>query len=76
MHIIARLSARVSSLVLLHSQSKHCWIELLYLSSRIIVLNIRKLYLYYVYFKLYVTLSGARQSLQKIMPAQHLEMRA
>ena len=58
------------------TQSKQWWIELLYRykrakTSRITVLNIWKLYLYFVYFKLYVTLSGAHQSLQ-IMHVQNL----
>ena len=43
----------------LHSQSKQWRIELLYRykrakTNRITVLNIRKLYLYFVYIKLYV----------------------
>ena len=45
--------------------NKQLRIELLYrykraTTSRITVLNIRKLYLYFVYFKLYVYLSGGR----------------
>ena len=46
------------------TQSKQWRIELLYRyerakTSTITVLNVRKLYHYFVYFKLYVTLSGA-----------------
>ena len=43
--------------------------------SRITALNIWKLYIHFVYFKLYVTLSGTRQSLWKMMRAQYLESR-
>ena len=39
-------------------------------TSRMSVLNIRKLYVRFVYFKLYVTLSGARQ-----LSGKHLESR-
>ena len=65
------------------TQSKQWRIKLLYRykrakTSRITVLNIRTLNMYFVYFKhralnCMFTLSGARQLFQKLMCAQHLE---
>ena len=64
------------------TQSKQWRIELLYrhkreTTNRIIVLNIQKLYLYFVYFKLHVYFewSPPARPLKKMMRAQHLESR-
>ena len=72
-HELQRCRHRVRLLVHLYSklagstQSKQLRIELLYRykpakTSRITMFNMQRLYLYFLYFKLYVTLSGARQS--------------
>ena len=62
------------------TQSKQWRIELLYRykrakTSRITVLNIRKLYLYFVYFKLYAYFRWSPPSLPEMMRAQHLKSR-